>query len=75
MKRDARLTATFFSGGLLGTRAAEPEGNPGLSNHNSGSIAMHPFIISHATKGRPPTPVASRLFAPFSATMWCFTNP
>src|SRR5215470_295066 len=39
-------------GRLLGARAAEPEGNPGFSNHNSGYLAMHPPRSFRATKGR-----------------------
>src|SRR6266849_2071411 len=35
-----------FLGRLLGARAAEPEGNPGFSNHNSGDLAMHPRYLS-----------------------------
>ncbi len=51
------------------------KGNPCLSNHNSGPIAMHPVHVSHATKGRQIGPVKSRIFDPFSATMPGFTNP
>src|SRR5215831_19219142 len=45
------LSATLLGG--LSARVAGPQGNPGLSNHNSGPIAMHTFHISHAAKGRP----------------------
>src|SRR5262245_52174364 len=54
-----------FRGGLLGARGAEPEGNPGLSNHNSGSVAMHPFMSPMRPKAGRRTPVRAPSFRPF----------
>ena len=59
-----------------GERAAGPQGNPSLSNHNSGRLAMHPVHVSHATKGQRNGPGRTPRFSTLiSATMPRFTNP
>src|SRR5512144_459834 len=53
------------STGFLGARAAGPEGNPGFSNHNSTSVAMHPFISPMRPKAGPTIQSPGPFFRPF----------
>src|SRR5215471_15416561 len=72
LRRSESLPAS--SATLLGgssARVAGPQGNPGLSNHNSGPIAMHTFISPmRPTVGQsPPQAVVVRPFLGHNAVL------